>query len=153
MEKERNVGEESKNSDQEHDDFLELHRTAIHDIAFFKLQQWRVTNYALLLYAAIVALPKFLPPPLSLVEAPLRWLLSFAVVALGGMVLCQLQKSIGKGRARLNKIREHFSKNALDAWAAGGKSSEDRPSLLWLFLSVLVVGFLLVTGLLYRSSC
>lgn len=147
------MGEESKPSDQRHDDFLELHRTAIHDIAFFKLQQWRVTNYGLLLYVTVVAIPRFLP--LSRLEAWLLWLLSLTVLVVGWIVLCRLEESLGKGRGRAIKIHEYFSKEAQKAWEVGGKITEveEKVSMLWLFRSVLLLGFVVVTWLLYRSSC
>ena len=136
-----------------------LYQTSIFDIAFFKQQQWRVTNYGLLLYGVIVAIPKILDYDLSTYEYFVLFLIAFVVCAVGWYLVGSLEESLSKGRARLFKAKDSFSMPFKDAWRCGKsenevpKGPEDKPSLLWLFRSVVGLGFLIVSWLLYKMAC
>jgi hypothetical protein len=73
-------------------------------IRFFKQQQWKVTNYALLIYAAIYFLQKELRSAGKSTLVIIAWLTFFASFA----VLTWLERSLGKARARADKINEDY---------------------------------------------
>jgi hypothetical protein len=140
-----------------HAEVLALHGVAVGDIAFFKSQQWHVTNYALLLYGAVVALSRLLGSP-SPLEFLVLGLLAAATFVVGCVVILQLEASIKKGRDRLSALRVHMSDVAMEAWAAGEERVEsyregkDKSTLRWLFHSVLAIGFGVDMWLLGRAA-
>jgi hypothetical protein len=95
-----------------------IYQVSVQDIAFFKGQQWLVTNYGLLLYAAVVGIASLLRS--SLTEAE-RWVLTALVWAIAGSALYMvwsLDRAIGAARARLAAARDRFTdnvRNTLDA--------------------------------------
>jgi hypothetical protein len=147
-------------NDRIHTELLELHRMAVNDIAFFKQQQWRVTNYSLLLYGAIVATPKLIGNVLSRIEYSALLVASLAVLIAGILLLQDLEKSLEKGRNRLPAVRKYFDREiTLRAYAAGGDpekaliTSKERSSLAPFFTFVLILGFLFTTWILIRLMC
>jgi len=128
------------------------------DIVFFKQQQWHVTNYGLLLYGVIIAIPKILKYNISTIECSVLFLIAFAVLIVCWWLVGSLEESLSKSRDRLIKARDYFSepfKNASLCGKSEDKASgriEDRPSLLWLFRSVIGLGFFMVSWLLYRMA-
>ena len=135
-----------------------LYQTAVADIAFFKQQQWRVTNYGLLLYAAIIAIPKVIEKKVSIIEYWILFILALVVLIAGLYMLKSLDEAINSGRSRLTESRKHFSQCFMTAWRGGKPENqqpdnpEDKQNLLWLFRSVFVISFLIVSWLLYRMA-
>jgi hypothetical protein len=85
-----------------------LYQDAVENIRFAKLQQWRVTNYAVAIYAAAFFLRT--TPPLDTCggKAALTCLLAI-VCAFSLFVLSRLQDSISKFRNRIGWFYErHF---------------------------------------------
>jgi hypothetical protein len=79
-----------------------VHKDAIDNIMFLKQQQWRVTNYAIAIYAAIFAVFRAYPP-----VACERVALAFIVMAVfsySSYLLAKLQWSMTKYRRRLARI-------------------------------------------------
>lgn len=138
-----------------------LYSVSVSDIAGFKQQQWHVTNYGLLLYAAIVSIPKIVDN-LLLNEFGVLYVASFGVMVAGWYLVGLLHKSIQERRARLVECRKLFTKEFMIAWR-GGKSEEEAPdlpdrpeektSLLWLFRVIFGIGFLVDSWILYRLAC
>jgi hypothetical protein len=127
--------------DRIHSELLEFHRMAVSDIAFFKQQQWQVTNYALLLYGAIVAAPKLIGAPLTGAEYSALWIVSLIVLAAGIFLLLDIEKSLAKGRNRLPAARKYFDQEiTLRVYAAGRDpesaiiTSKERSSLARFFI-------------------
>lgn len=150
---------ESDDNNRKYEELRLLYSVTVADIAGFKQQQWKITNYGLLLYAAIAAVPKLLDT-LTPIELGLLWLTSFAVMIVGCMLVGTFHASLKARWGRLTEIRsEHFTKEFRSAWR-GGKSEETVPddptnriSLLWLFQVVFVMGFIFDTWVLYRIHC
>ena len=132
--------------DQLRSEVLALHDIVVGDVAFFKSQQWRVTNYALLLDAAAIAVVRALPDPSDL-EHLVLCLLGAAGLIAGLVVINELEASIRQGRDRMAHLRLLLSKEVLLALAAGGSESDphrdgsEKSSLAWLFRSAMVVAF------------
>lgn len=129
-----------------------IYGLVVSDIQFFKLQQWRVTNYGLLLYAAVIAIPKLLEKNgLSSPEYIVLFIVAFSVLAAGLYLLESLAQAIEKGRTRLDDVKKHLTDEARAIVAS--ESAKDKASLLWLFRAVLGAGFLIVSWTLYRMAC
>lgn len=139
--------------DRTHAELLALQQIAAADIAFFKQQQWQVTNYGLLLYSAIVAAPKLLTE-ISTVEYSVLWIVALTVLLAGLYSLKDLEKSLVKGRDRLPEARKYFTQISLKAYAAGGDPklalipAKDRASMQWLLAFTFILGFILTTWFL-----
>ena len=131
------------------DELRLLYQVTVSDLSYFKTQQWSLTNYTLLLFAALVAAAKTLTPHLCSSE---RWaLIALAVgTALGALViLFKLQASIRIRQARLEKIRGSFSSAFNEAWSAELKSREYLHAVFFLRVAV-VLGAIVVCWLIYR---
>lgn len=132
-----------------------LYSSCVSEISSYKEQQWKTTNYALLVYAAIVSIAKT-TETLSNVERFLLFAASVAVLGGGAFIVHMLADSIQRRRARLTEARKHFADEFMVAWS-GGKPREhiiDDPNkksrLDWFFYSVLVLGFATTVWLLAR---
>lgn len=126
-------------SPEDREELKLLYEVSVADLAFFKQQQWVVTNYGIAIYVAFVAIAsQLLTKPLATSHKILLSLLALAVLlgALG--VLCQLQHSIEVRRTRLEKVREHFG---TAFHAARGAMPKREDIVLWLLVAVLVAGF------------
>ena len=65
---------------QSNEELRLLYQTSVVELEFFKRQQWSVTNYGLLLYAAIVSVPRFFDNGISDAE---RWVLCLVATTIG----------------------------------------------------------------------
>lgn len=111
-----------------------LYTVSASDIAGFKQQQWSVTNHALAIQAALVAVGRLLKEPVCGWE---RWILVVLVgitAAVGGSVLFRLHRSIKGRRERLRRIRAHFGKPFNDAWSVC-----KQPDQVYIFLAIALV--------------
>lgn len=135
-----------------------LYSSCVAEIAGYKEQQWKATNYALLVYAAIVSIAKT-----SETLSDVEWLLLFAatVAVLGStaFIINMLADSIHARRTRLTEVRKHFADEFMIAWGGGKPLKEivDDPNkksrLDWFFFSVLWLGFAATIWLLARQLC
>jgi hypothetical protein len=98
---------QNPNTSSEQEQALAVFNHAAEEIRFFKGQQWHVTNYALLTFAALAVVPSWLEPP--------RWawfanLLCTALVILPAWgavrVLKSLDGALQKERGRMEKARD-----------------------------------------------
>jgi hypothetical protein len=125
-----------------------LYTVSASDIAGFKQQQWSVTNHALAIQAALVAVGQLLKEPLCGWE---RWMLVVLVgitAVVGGSVLVGLHRSIEERRERLRRIRAHFGKPFSDAWSVCKQPDQVHVFLaLALVIAALVASWLVVAVL------
>jgi hypothetical protein len=142
------------------DEMRLLYSTAVSEIAGFKQQQWHITNYGLLLYAAVSSAPKLLGGSLTNVEYLVLAVVALAVLISGWILIGMFDGSIRVRRERLTHIRTHHLTDEFRvAWRAG-KSREAMPdlpsekvSLLPFFRSVFAIGFAATLWFLLRSFC
>ena len=86
-----------------HEELRLLYQVSTSDISYFKTQQWSVTNYTLLVLAALVAAAQILKPSPSCTDRCLLTVLA-GVAAIGAAgLLFNLELSIRKRRDRLQK--------------------------------------------------
>lgn len=133
-----------------------LYSSCVAEISGFKEKQWKTTNYALLVYAAIVSIAKT-AKTLSDVEWFVLFAVAAAVLGSAALVINMLADSIHTRRTRLTEVRKHFADEFMIAWGCGKPLKEivDDPNkksrLDWLFFSVLGLGFAATVWLLARQ--
>jgi hypothetical protein len=135
------------------DELRLLYTSCVSEIASFKQQQWNVTNYGLLSYAAIVSLPKLVASKLIMWELTVLYVLASAVLIAGWYLVGMLDDGIELRRDRLRAIRdEHFTQEFKDARLAGHPEPQSQ-SLVWFFKAVFGVGCAVTVWLLTRYAC
>ena len=139
------------------DEIRLLYSTAVAEIAGFKQQQWQVTNYGLLLDAAIVSIPRLH----ANISPCVLFVLATAAVGVGiaGWVLIGMfDSSIHIRRERLTFIRKtYMTEEFRDAWRSG-KSADQMPDmpeekvrLRPLFRGLFVAGLVATLSLLWAT--
>jgi len=152
------MAEQNANEKQKYDELRLLYSACVSEIDSFKKQQWKTTNYGLLLYVAILSIPKLLGK-LNQVEYFVLVATAFSVAVSGWYLVGVLAESIQVRRKRLIEIRKKFTEEFMNAWRYG-KTEADVPDklevklkLLWFFCSVFLIGFGAVCWLLVRFAC
>jgi uncharacterized membrane protein len=128
-----------------------LYQVSVQDLAFFKGQQWLITNYGILLYATLVGIPQI--PNLSLkpCERLILCLLATALAGTGVFLLWKLERSINARRDRLRKIFKTFTKSFCLAWKSKYKDP-DAPTTSIMLGCILVIGAGAVWWLVYIKA-
>ena len=141
------------------DEIRVLYSASIAEVTGFKQQQWQVTNYGLVLFAAIASATRFLGSNIEPYEYFILGLAALAVHICGLVLVGVLASSIQGRRERLTHIRSaYFSEAFRDAWRAGKPADEahDRPEekiqLRVLFQGVYWAGFLSTLWYLWRTA-
>jgi hypothetical protein len=131
------------------DELRLLYASCVSEIADFKRQQWNVTNYGLLSYAAIASLPKFVAGKLAVWELLVLIALTGAVLLAGCYVVRVLDDGIELRRDRLRAVRKHFTQEFKDARLAGHPEPK-KQTLKWFFLAFFGAGGAVTVWLLTR---
>jgi hypothetical protein len=119
-----------------------LYQVSVADIAFFKQEQWSVTNYALTVQAALLFVAyQMLKPPLPVWQAGLLVTLVCVITAAGLFAIHRLQTSIEGRRTRLRNVRAHFGRSFIDAWSIPKKKDD-----IWWVLVFVVLSSATVTS-------
>jgi hypothetical protein len=127
-----------------------LYQVTVSDLSYFKTQQWSVTNYALLIYAALVGVTQLLKPSPTSCERFFLSALAVAGMVAALVVLSKLQRSILVRQSRLVAARDNFSVSFKQAWAAEVKGPEYVHSIYFLYATVLIGGVLTIWLLVSR---
>lgn len=134
--------------DQSSEELRLLYQASVTELEFFKRQQWSVTNYALLLYAAIIGVTQLLTENIGQAEKLVLCLVATAVATSGGYILLVLNNSIDVRKARIAMIRKNFSVLFHGAWSAKEKA-EEALSVYRLLLAVVIIGAVAVWWLVF----
>jgi hypothetical protein len=103
-----------------------IFQNASENVWFLKQQQWRVTNYALLAYAALFALRHYNAVEPTATDIRVLRLCLLAIAAFQLALLINLQFSLQKFRARIREIYKYYKP---EERAALGLSIE--PASFW----------------------
>jgi hypothetical protein len=148
---------DEKISNHIHNELIALQNLAASDIRFYKEQEWKVCNYGLLLYGAIIAIPKLVVSGLNCGEYYFLAGLTTMTLVSGIYLIREMSKPLAKGRDRLSELRKHFDQEvSLRAYAAGDdpsialQRSSEKVSLEWFFYIVLGIGYILTLWVLYK---
>ena len=134
-------------------EIIAIYQTVVGDITFLKSELWKVTNYCLLLLAAIVAVAKIIDP-INCIKLLIFIITALAILISGIILLCHIIRNLEKGRKRLKYIiKNEFSGDVRNALKAGEDlyNAGDKPNYLWLFISVLVLSFFIVSWILWHQ--
>jgi hypothetical protein len=131
-----------------HEELRLLYQVSVTDLEFFKRQQWSVTNYALLLYAAIIGVARMLDGDVSRLEKLVLCSVATGVAILASYILWVLNNSIDVRKARLASIRKNFSAAFHNAWSAREKE-EEALSIYRSLLAIVIIGMTAVWWLVY----
>ena len=101
-----------------------LYQVTTQDLAFFKQQQWSVTNYVLLLFGAFFGVTQFDTLKVGLCERFILCLFATALAVVGILLVYKLEKSIIARRDRLENIRRTFTKSFCLAWNSKHKAPD-----------------------------
>ncbi len=117
------------------------------DLEFSKMQQWRATNYGLLIYAGFITL--LLKETCLITNTFALYSLSFlggVVLGVAWYLLNQMKESIKKGRRRLTGIYNYSSHAMKVAW--GREPLYKKPDFTWIFIVFLLGGDLVLLYLI-----
>lgn len=120
-----------------------LYQITTQDLVFFKQQQWSVTNYVLLLYAAVVGLTQLSEIETTSCERFVLCVLATVLGISGIVILWKIEKSIAVRRDRLDKIRKLFTETFCLAWCSQHKAP-DSSAIAYLLGIVTRVGVLIL---------
>lgn len=144
---------EAQISDRIHSELLALQELAASDIAFYKQQQWQIVNHALVVDAALVAVPSLLDR-LNALGVLFLWAIALIILAAGLRLVYEMGVPLAQGRNRLAELRKYFDYDiSLPAYAAGDdpkvalRRADEKVSLERFFALVLIVGFILTIWL------
>ena len=110
---------------EERKDLHLLYQVTTQDLAFFKTQQWSITNYTFLIYAGLVGLDQLLKG--SGTTSVVLAVVALFAAASAIYLLWRLEISIKGRRARLTFIRGKLSDLFTEAWGAMNK---EEPTFL-----------------------
>lgn len=136
------------NQEKMNEELRLLYQTSVTELEFFKRQQWSVTNYALLLYAAIVGVAQLLTGNIGNVEKLVLCLVASVVGLLGAYILWVLNNSIDVRKARLDAMHQQLTDTFRKIWSIQEKP-EEALSIYVLLLMVIAVGVSAVWWLVY----
>jgi hypothetical protein len=138
---------------EDRSELIALYQVTVQDLAFFKKQQWSITNYALLLDAAIVGALHVVGPTLTSFERVVAAGLAIVVGVLAWNLVADFAAAIEVRRARLKKTLNFFGATFSEAWSAklkpddhgesAGESDVDRVTRI---LRVAIVAGAIVTA-------
>jgi hypothetical protein len=126
-----------------------LYQVSTADIAFFKQQQWSVTNYTLTIHAALLFIAyQILKAPLGVWSVGLLAIFVWGVFAAALMVIDRLHTSIEGRRIRLKNVRAHFGKPFSEAWSIQKESDDIR----WVLIFVLLLSSIVSSWLVFAQA-
>lgn len=127
-----------------------LYQDAVENLRFFKRQQWGVTNYALLIYAAVYFLRCEPFPPLKALLLIVVILTGVASIA----VLAQLEGSILWARRRVDRIHvDYFTDPERADLKLEPKAGLLDPFIVILLAFVCGMGAIIIVLLVLYAGC
>jgi hypothetical protein len=141
-------------SDSRNDNFLVVvFNNSANHIQFLKKQQWTITYYCLLLYAAIVAVFKTYLTDASCFERGVLFATAVVLCVIGCILIFIFEKSMREHRVIVENIYESFPEERKIAFAKTSEGSvpSDVPLIRFTLIASLVIGLVIVGWLLYRN--
>lgn len=137
-------------------DALELiYKDAIDNIHLYKQQQFTITNYAIALYVAIVALYDRFDKATDLEKSTLSSI-ALVVLIVGILFIFRFHYSMVGNRQRMAKIKESFDDASKEAWKAYDKPNHTsychNIGIAFTLAGVLLLGALAAWWAIYRVT-
>lgn len=116
-----------------------LYQVTVADLAFFKQQQWGITNYSITAQATLVLITyQLLKQPLAAWQLWLLVVLALGISTACLLVIRRLGRSIAARRQRLANVRARFGEPFNTAWLV----PKEKDDFQWLLVSVHVLSAL-----------
>lgn len=148
---ESNINTESKVlTDAERAELLALYQVNTQDLTNFKGQQWSLTNYALVAFAAIIGIPRIPGIVVSSCGRLILCVIATAVTLLATCLLWRLRTSIEDRRKRNDRIFLRLS--PAFRTARGEKTTVSSTEMYAFLVLFLVIGLGLVWWLAYAAQ-
>jgi hypothetical protein len=128
----------AQNSVSDSEELRLLYQITAGDLAYFKTQQWSVTNYTLLLYAGVIGVAQMLKPSVTVVDRVVLVTVTIFVAMSALIILAKLQKSVRVRQSRLDAVRTKFTDAFQLAWSAEEKGVERFHAIYLLRIAVVV---------------
>jgi|KBSSwiStaDraftv2_1062776.scaffolds.fasta_scaffold1531033_2 hypothetical protein len=136
-----NIDQYTNNDARKHEELRLLYETAHKDIQDSKYQQWKVTSYGLLLFAALIVITN-----LILVHSQISFAGKLALCLLALLVLAfciyinwSLQQAINIARTRMKMIRESFIPASREIISKELSDKEEKFAEIWVVLVLLLI--------------
>ena len=139
-----------QNASAHREELLVLYQVTVADLAYFKSTQWTVTNYAVLLLAAVAGLRQVVGADIMPLERAGLSVLACIIGAAGLAMLFKLEQSIRVRETRLDAVRENLSAEFNAAWRAGAKGAEYFRSI-WFLRGAIIIGATIVIWICERA--
>lgn len=135
----------SELTERGHSELLAIYNASVSAIAFVKSQQWKATNYAILLYVAVIGTAKIVKDAgdFSTVSFRILFLLVLLIFLYGLHILEKLEKSLIEERIHSDKIVTLFDKNIREELFKDIMPASEKTTLIILFRLILIIGFLI----------
>lgn len=128
-----------------------LYKDSLDNILFLKRQQWTITNYALLTFAAVVAIGK----NANIVETTLLTVLASLAWAYSVFCMLHTQYTLTKYRKRLSHIYQTYftvsERATFNLWPTP-PTFNYTPAFMWGLVLTSTVAFAVAVYLLWRST-
>ena len=141
-------------SDSRNDDFLvAVFNNSADHIQFLKKQQWTITYYCLLLYAAIVAVFKTHFTNAPCIEGGVLLGISTVLCVIGCILIFVFEKSMKDHRMVIKNIYKSFPEEEKITYTntLSGSAPTDVPLIRSMLIASLIIGLVIVGWLLYRN--
>jgi len=150
-----NTSNTRKLSDRGHSELLAVYNDTVSSIAFFKSQQWNTTNYAVLIYAAVIGTAKIVLDAgyFSTIPFSILFLPALLILLYGLYILEKLESSLQDKRNRLEKIVLLFEKDIKDQLFEDSPPPSEKTTLIHFFRLIMSTGFLIDVSILFLWKC
>ena len=135
------MNENSTLCNREHQEITVLYQIMVQDLAQFKNQQWTLTNYTILVFAAIISVSEFDDLKLSLCGSFLLCLVASVIFGIAVHILWQLRASIEIRRKRIKHIIEKYSEVYRSCLGKSKKVNSGEMFFFLLFILLMGLGF------------
>jgi hypothetical protein len=142
------VAESDQQPKREKDEYIKLaYQSVLEDIRFFKRQQWKITNYTLVIFGAIIAVNRYEYMWEKVSSSTIFGFIIGAITVLSVFLISSLECSLRKVRNRKKEVRKVIP-SEMDKLLFGDHSSRfseivDQYGVLVLLLIVIVGGGIL----------
>jgi hypothetical protein len=146
LEREHPMVDPPELSEREHKELTTLYQVTVSDLAFFKSQQWTLTNYALLAFGAVAAIPHIPQVQTGRCSKVVLCAIATVVYLSADWLLWRLKESIEVRQKRLERIFPKFTKTFRDT--RGDKKQVSATEVFIFIAIVLTFGIGLVWWIL-----
>ena len=133
---------------EEHQELLLLYETTVNDLAYYRVQQWSVTNHCFFLLAALAGIRQLMGTDIAQFDLIALTTITLIIAFVGLIVISRLQNAVERRDARLENTAEKFSEEFKTIWDQGAKYTP-KIKMFWFLYLALIIGMLIVIRIIY----